>query len=64
MRIWNFLIIYSCWSNADENDTAVDENKEHSVFLKDVLPKEEYKVVEQEQQKTKMEEKLKVNDQI
>ena len=64
MRIWNFLIIYSCLSDADkkgledENDTAVDE--EHTVFLKDVLPKEEYKVVEEEQKKTKMEEKLKV----
>ena len=68
MRIWNFLIIYSCLSDADkkgledENDTAVDENQdnEHTVFLKDVLPKEEYKVVEEEQKKTKMEEKLKV----
>ena len=68
MRIWNFLIIYSYLSDADkkglddENDTAVDENldKEHTVFLKDVLPKEEYKVVEKEQKKTKMEEKLKV----
>ena len=64
MRIWNFLIIYSCLSDADkkgledENDTAIDE--EHTVFLKDVLPKEEYKVVEEEQKKTKMEEKLKV----
>ena len=68
MRIWNFLIIYSCLSDADkkgledENDTAVDESQdnEHTVFLKDVLPKEEYKVVEEEQKKTKMEEKLKV----
>ena len=68
MRIWNFLIIYSCLSDADkkgledENDTAVDENQdnENTVFLKDVLPKEEYKVVEEEQKKTKMEEKLKV----
>ena len=64
MRIWNFLIIYSCLSDADkkgledENDTAIDEV--HTVFLKDVLPKEEYKVVEEEQKKTKMEEKLKV----
>ena len=49
MRIWNFLIIYSCWSDGgliDENDTAVDENlgEKKTVFLKDVLPKNEYKV--------------------
>ena len=49
MRIWNFLIIYSCWSDGgliEENDTAVDENlgEKKTVFLKDVLPKDEYKV--------------------
>ena len=90
MRIWNFLIIYSCWSDGgliDENDTAVDENlgEKKTVFLKDVLPKNEYKVgdprnragrlhraadqavrrslyqvVEKEEKKAKMKEKLKV----
>lgn len=64
MRIWNFLIIYSCWSDGgliDENDTAVDENlgEKKAVFLKDVLPKNEYKVVEKEEKKAKMKEKLK-----
>ena len=65
MRIWNFLIIYSCWSDGgliDENDTAVDENlgEKKTIFLKDVLPKAEYKVVEKEEKKAKMKEKLKV----
>ena len=65
MRIWNFLIIYSCWSDGgliDENDSAVDENlgEKKTVFLKDVLPKDEYKVVEKEEKKAKMKEKLKV----
>ena len=45
MRIWNFLIIYSCWSDGgliEGNDTAVDENLgEKTIFLKDVLPKDE-----------------------
>ena len=47
MRIWNFLIIYSCLADAgkktlnDENHTAVDEDLEEkkSVFLTDILPK-------------------------
>ena len=54
MRIWNFLIIYSCLTDAgkkaldDENHTAVDEDLEEkkSVFLTDILPKKEYKVIE------------------
>ena len=44
MRIWNYLIIYSCWSDGgliEGNDTAVDENLgEKTIFLKDVLPKD------------------------
>ena len=72
MRIWNFLIIYSCWSDAgkkaleDENDTAVDGDLEerNSVFLKDNLPKAEYKKIEKEEKKRQMKEKLKVIDQI
>lgn len=73
MRIWNFLIIYSCWSDAgkakqsvDENDTAavakpVGEEENHGVYLKAVLPPEEYKVVEKERKKSEMQDKLKVN---
>ena len=72
MRIWNFLIIYSCWSDAgkkalnDENDTAVGEDLEerNSVFLKDNLPKAEFKKIEKEEKKRQMKEKLKVIDQI
>ena len=48
-------------------DTAVDgklEDGAHSVFLKDVLPKEEYKLVEKETKKAKMKEKLKVSFKI
>ena len=60
MRIWNFLIIYSCLADAgkkalnDENHTAVDEDLEekNSVFLTDILPKKEYKVIEKKGKKT------------
>ena len=63
MRIWNLLLIYSSWSDAakkvDENDTAVGE-KNVEVYLKDVLPQEDYKEVEKDVKKTQMQEKLKV----
>ena len=67
MRIWNLLLIYSSWSDAatkvDENDTAAVGNqneKNVEVYLKDVLPQEDYKEVEKDVKKTQMQEKLKV----
>jgi len=69
MRIWNFLVIYSCWSDAgkkkqsaNENDTAVVEKQavRGQVFLKNVIPPDAYKVFEKSTKKEEMREKVKV----
>ena len=69
MRIWNFLVIYSCWSDAGkkkqsakENDTAAVEKKalRGQVFLKNVISPDAYKDFEKSTKKEEMREKVKV----
>ena len=69
MRIWNFLVIYSCWSDAGkkkksakENDTAAAEKQavRGQVFLKNVIPPDAYKDFEKSTKKEEMREKVKV----
>ena len=68
MRIWSFLVVYSCWSDAgkekqsvNENDTAAKALTKGQVFLKDVLPPEEYKPFEKASKQEEMRDKIKVN---
>ena len=70
MKIWNFLIIYSCWVDAGvkapaENDTKlpVDKpagDKPKQVILKGLIPEDEFKKLEKEVKKEDMKDKLKV----
>ena len=67
MRIWSFLVVYSCWSDAgkekqsvNENDTAAKALTKGQVFLKDVLPPEEYKPFEKASKQEEIREKIKV----
>ena len=68
MKIWNFLVVYSCWADAgkekqsvNENDTAAKALTKGQVFLKDVLPPEEYKPFEKASKQEEMRDKIKVN---